>query len=148
MNIAERRISPVAEDSKSGASDLQHIVLSFDDNSLVQQLFGQYDEHLAIIEQQLGVEATARGNVVEIKGAEEAAERAKIALEFLYRRLTEGQHVEPGDVDGAVRMTSDQSQLSLPTMEKKARMALAQIATRKENGYRENQNSGCLHSRL
>ena len=132
MNIVDRRAQPSLKRAATGASDLEHIVLSFENNSLAQQLFGQFDEHLALLEQKLGVDAVARGNTVELKGDREAANRAKTALEFLYRRLQEGADLEKGDVDGAIRMTADQSQLSLPTFEKRGRMAPAQIATRKK----------------
>ena len=44
------------------ASDMTHVVLAFDDNRLVGDLFGQFDQNLALIEQRLGVDAVARGN--------------------------------------------------------------------------------------
>ena len=50
----------------------EHIVLSFDDNKLASQLFGQFDNHLAMLEQQLDVEAVARGNRVDIKAEKRA----------------------------------------------------------------------------
>jgi len=110
---------------------MEHIVLSFDDNTLAQQLFGQFDEHLAKLEQQLGVEAVARGNMVDIRGDEDSTNQARIALEFLYRKLQNSEVVDSGDVDGAIRMAAGQSQLSLPTLEKKGRLSPAEIATRK-----------------
>ncbi len=44
------------------ASDITHIVLAFDDNRLAGDLFGQFDQNLALIEQRLGIEVVARGN--------------------------------------------------------------------------------------
>ena len=38
----------------SGASDMAHIVLTFDNNRLASALYGQFDENLARIEQKLG----------------------------------------------------------------------------------------------
>jgi len=123
----------LAETSSSrGASDLEHIVLSFDDNNLATQLFGQFDQHLALLEQQLGVEAVARGNTVDIQGDEQGSGRAKSALEHLYRRLQEGATIEPGDVEGAIRMATSEDQLSLPTMEKSGKLSMAQIGTRRK----------------
>ncbi|WAP71183.1 PhoH family protein [Jiella pelagia] len=112
---------------------MAHIVLNFEDNRLASALFGQFDEHLALIEQKLGVDARARGNKVEIRGEASAVEQARRALDHLYDRLQGSSDIGPKDVDGAVRMAIAQDdQLVLPTLEKKGRMALAQISTRKK----------------
>jgi len=115
----------------SQASDMTHIVLAFEDNRLVGDLYGQFDQNLALIEQRLGVDLVARGNQVTIRGPHEAASRAREVLESLYGRLQEGGRVEPGDVEGAVRMANAAtSQLPLPTLEPKARLKFAQVSTR------------------
>ena len=120
----------------SGASDMAHIVLTFDDNRLASALFGQFDEHLAMIEQKLSVDARARGNKVELRGDPVAAEQARRALDILYARLQSGHDLQASDVEGAIRMAVAQDdQLVLPTMEKKGRLALAQISTRKKTIY-------------
>ncbi|MCE7030270.1 PhoH family protein [Jiella avicenniae] len=112
---------------------MAHIVLNFEDNRLASSLFGQFDEHLALIEQKLGVDARARGNKVEIRGEASAVEQARRALDHLYDRLQGSADIGPKDVDGAVRMAIAQDdQLYLPTLERKGRMALAQISTRKK----------------
>ncbi|WP_310618395.1 PhoH family protein [Flexibacterium corallicola] len=117
----------------AAASDMMHVVLAFDDNRLVSDLFGQFDQHLALIEQKIGVEAVARGNQVTIRGEHSACEQARLALEAMYTRLQGGHDLQVGDVDGAVRMAiASETQLSLPTMEPKSRMAFAQIATRRK----------------
>ncbi len=116
----------------SGASDLEHLVLTFDNNRLATQLFGQFDEHLAMIEQQFGVDAVARGNMIDMRGSADAVRRARLALEHLYARLESGERIEPGDVDGAIRMAVADDQLSLPTLEKGGRLAMAQIGTRRK----------------
>ncbi|SKA23541.1 PhoH family protein [Consotaella salsifontis] len=116
----------------AGASDMAHIVLSFEDNRLAGALFGQFDEHLALIEQKLGVDMRARGNEVEIRGEAGATDQARRALDHLYERLQAGHEIHVSDVEGAIRMAIAQDdQLVLPTMEKKGRMALAQISTRR-----------------
>ncbi|MGG9999151.1 PhoH family protein [Pseudovibrio ascidiaceicola] len=115
------------------ASDMMHVVLAFEDNRLVSDLFGQFDQNLALIEQRLGVEAVAHGNQVTIRGNKTSTEQAKLALESLYTRLQGGHDITPGDVDGAIRLAEvAEAQLSLPTMEPKSRMAFAQIATRRK----------------
>ncbi|MCT4655550.1 MAG: PhoH family protein [Cohaesibacter sp.] len=117
-----------------------HIVLSYDDNRLASDLFGQYDQHLARIEQKLGVEAIARGNRVTIKGPADLCDQAKQALDSLYYRLRDGESVEQADVDGAIRMAqAADEQLELPQISpdaqgdgKGGKLNFAQIATRKK----------------
>ena len=107
-------------------------VVVYDDNRLVQELFGEFDQNLALVEQRLGVEAVARGNEVALSGSREALARARLALDLLYARLQEGHSLVPGDVDGAIRMaTAAEAQLSLPSLEPKGRLTMAQIATRR-----------------
>ncbi|MBC6715269.1 PhoH family protein [Aurantimonas sp. DM33-3] len=116
----------------SGASDMAHIVLTFEDNRLAGSLFGQFDEHLALLEQKLKVDARARGNKVEIRGDSASCEQARRALDYLYERLQAGTEIGIKDVEGAIRMAiAADDQLYLPTLEKKGRMSLAQISTRR-----------------
>ncbi len=116
------------------ASDMTHLVLVFEDNRLVGDLFGQFDQNLALIEQRLGVDAAARGNHVTIKGRPEACERARRVLDTLYETLRKGQEIHHGDVDGAIRMAiADDAQLSFPEIAPNGRIAFAQIATRRRN---------------
>jgi phosphate starvation-inducible PhoH-like protein len=110
-----------------------HIVVAFDDNRLIQELFGEFDQNLALIEQRLGVEAVARGNQVTLRGTPDAMTRARLALDALYRRLQSGQSIAAGDVEGAVRMAAaNDAQMSLPSLEPKGRLAMAQVATRRK----------------
>ncbi|WP_264603678.1 PhoH family protein [Rhodobium gokarnense] len=116
----------------ASASDMSHVVLAFEDNRLVSDLFGQFDQNLALIEQHLGVDIIARGNQVTIKGHHEGCEQARHVLVALYQRLQEGHEVHPGDVDGAIRLAvAAEQQLPLPTLEPKARLSFAQVATRR-----------------
>jgi phosphate starvation-inducible PhoH-like protein len=126
----------------SGASDMAHIVLTFDNNRHASALYGQYDQHLALIEQKLGVTISSRGNQLTIRGEPVAAEQARRALDQLYARLQNGQDVAPSDVEGAIRLAvAADDQLSLPTLEKKgARMAAAQFSTRKRTIYARSAN--------
>ncbi len=116
----------------SGASDMAHLVLTYEDNRLAGSLFGQFDENLALVEQKLRIDARARGNKVEIRGDQTACEQARRALDTLYERLQGGAEIGPKDVEGAIRMAiARDDQLSLPTLETKGRMSLAQISTRR-----------------
>ncbi len=113
------------------ASDMTHMVIAFDDNRLIGDLFGQFDQNLALIERRLGIEAIGRGNQVTIKGSHDGCDQACLALEALYQRLQQGHELHPGDVEGAIRMASAEAgQLALPTLEPRSRLAFAQISTK------------------
>jgi len=125
----------------SGASDMAHIVLTFDNNKHAGTLYGQFDENLARIEQKLGVDIRSKGNQLSIKGDPVAAEQARRALDYLYDRLQKGAEIAPSDVDGAVRIAiAADDQMSLPTMESKGKLAAAQISTRKRTIYARSVN--------
>jgi len=125
----------------SGASDMAHIVLTFDNNKLASALYGPFDENLARLEQKIGVDIRSRGNQVTIKGDATAAEQARRALDYLYGILQKGANVVQSDVDGAIRMAvAADDQLTLPTLERKGKMAAAQIATRKRTIYARSLN--------
>ena len=103
--------------------ELAHAVVAFDDNRLMPELFGEFDQNLARIEQRLGVDAVARGNQVSLRGGAEALNRARLALDILYGRLQKGHQLSAGDVDGAIRMAeAADDQLSLPSLELKGRL--------------------------
>lgn len=116
----------------SKASDNEQIALKFSDNALVSLLFGQFDQHLAVLEQQLHIEAAARGNEVVLEGESTAIRQAKVALEHLYTRLDNGDEIGVGDVEGAIRMAVADNQLILPDMEKSGMLSMAKIGTRKK----------------
>jgi phosphate starvation-inducible protein PhoH and related proteins len=126
-------VRPVASGKPpAAAGDYSHVVVSFDDNRLIPELFGEFDQNLARIEQRLAIEAVARGNQVTLRGAPDATVRARLALDILYGRLQEGHEISSGDVDGAIRMAeAAEAQLSLPSLEPRGRLSLAEIATRR-----------------
>jgi len=106
--------------------------LAFEDNRLVSQLYGDYDQNLALIEQRLSVSATPRGNHVLLRGPASRLDQARRVLESLYAALEEGRSAEIGDVDAVIRMIeTEDSQLTLPTMERRGKVRMASIATRK-----------------
>ncbi|WP_274423721.1 PhoH family protein [Chelativorans sp. YIM 93263] len=120
---------------------MAHIVLSFDNNKLAGALYGPFDEHLARIEQKLGVDISSKGNQLAIRGDMVAAEQARRALDYLYGLVQGGTELSTSEVDGAVRLAqAADDQLSLPTMEKKGKLAAAQISTRKRTVYARSAN--------
>lgn len=88
-------------DEKKGS-----LVINFDDNRLLSELFGEHDRHLARLEQELGVMATSRGNELVLTGTEHGRERAEAVVKDLYARLKSGLEVTPAEVDGAIRMAN------------------------------------------
>ncbi|MFQ5468330.1 MAG: PhoH family protein, partial [Kiloniellaceae bacterium] len=78
--------------------------MQFDDNALLPLLYGEHDQNLARLEQQLGVRLGARGNRLAISGAGEATRTAELALNALYQRLRQGLEVGSAEVDAAARM--------------------------------------------
>jgi len=111
----------------AGSAPVERL-MTFEDNRLASDLYGQYDQNLALIEQRLGVEASARGNHVTLRGAEEACDDAAEVLDSLYQRLVRGQQISLGDVDGAIRVATavPDHQDNLPGLS-----GLAQVSTRK-----------------
>jgi len=77
--------------------------IPFDDNRLLADLLGEFDAHLSMIEDKLGVEAVAHGNVVVVNGTEHGCALARDVLEHLYGRIEKGHKIGLGDVDGAIR---------------------------------------------
>ncbi len=125
----------------SGASDMAHIVLTFDNNKQASALYGQFDENLARIEKKLGVDIRPKGNQLSIKGDPTAAEQARRALDHLYDLLQKGHELSQSEVDGAIRMAvAADDQLTLPTLERKGKVAAAQISTRKRTIYARSAN--------
>ncbi|QRM54033.1 PhoH family protein [Sinorhizobium sp. BG8] len=119
--------------SKKTTTDVNHFVLTFENNRYASELFGQFDQNLKLIEQRLNIDARARGNSVALSGDFTATNQARRALDYLYGRLQSGGSVDASDVEGAIRMAvAADDQLSLPTMERKAKLSMAQISTRKK----------------
>ncbi|WP_119388768.1 PhoH family protein [Taklimakanibacter lacteus] len=91
------------------AEDRDITTLVFDDNRLLAPLFGEHDEHLALIEHRLGVDITPRGNRISVKGPQVARDNAQMVLTTLYERVRRGLEVTRGDVEGAIRMNLSSS---------------------------------------
>lgn len=81
----------------------KRVVVPFEDNRFLSQLLGQHDAHLALLEDRLGIDAHAHGNVVVVTGSEAACNIARDVLEQLYARIVRGDEIGPGDFDGLIR---------------------------------------------
>ena len=130
---AQELVSSSSRNPRNAATDANHFILTFENNRFASELFGQFDQNLKLIEERLHIEARARGNSVSISGDLLATNQARRALDFLYARLQGGGSVATSDVEGAIRMAAAaDDQLTLPTMERKAKLSMAQISTRKK----------------
>ncbi len=79
------------------------VFLQFDDNRLLPLLFGEHDQNLARIEQELGVSLVSRGNQLAISGPPAQVTQARSALTALYQRLKGGLTVDRSEVDAMLR---------------------------------------------
>ena len=105
--------------------------LDFDQPYLLGPLFGDYDRHLVMIEDRLGVHINARGNRVMIEGEPDSAARARDVLVGLYNRLDQGQDVDGAAVEAVIGM-ANQPALDGIISADVARPASIMIRTRKK----------------
>ena len=101
---------PAAANLGKQVRDAQaRLVVPFEDNRHLNVLLGEYDGHLALLEERLGIEAQAHGNVVTLTGPAAACETARDVLEKLYARIRQGEDVGAGDIDGLLRHANGDS---------------------------------------
>ena len=86
-------------------------VIEFDDNRLLPELYGEHDKNLVRIESTLGISLMNRGNHITIAGPDEAVALAEAGLQSLYARLKGGGQIEDADVDAALRMANQPTDL-------------------------------------
>ncbi len=85
----------------------------FDDNALAAALYGEREGTLRILEQELGIQARARGNQVRLLGPEDRVRLARGVLEELYAVLRGGGSLEPRDVRAAVHAVAEEPDTDL-----------------------------------
>ena len=86
--------------------DRARLELEFEQPYLLGPLFGDYDRHLVMIEDRLGVNIAARGNRVMIEGEPDSAARARDVLVGLYNRLDQGHDVDSAAVESVIGMAA------------------------------------------
>ncbi|TMM50308.1 PhoH family protein [Qipengyuania marisflavi] len=87
------------------------IDVSFDNQSLLGALFGQFDANLVQVENRLGVFISARGDQLHLEGPEDAVARARDVLTTMYDRLAQGQDLDAGAIEALIAMSNE------PTLE-------------------------------
>ena len=85
--------------------------LTFENQSLLGPLFGQFDANLVQVENRLGVMIHARGDKILIEGPEDNVARARETLTTMYDRLAKGQDLDSGAIESLIAMSNE------PTLE-------------------------------
>jgi phosphate starvation-inducible PhoH-like protein len=99
----------MAKRDLAAVPDRARLELEFDQPYLLGPLFGDYDRHLVMIEDRLGVNIAARGNRVMIEGDPDPAARARDVLVGLYNRLDQGHDVDAAAVEAVLGMAAQPS---------------------------------------
>ncbi len=92
--------------SKTKAQDTT-VQVSFDDIQVIQQLAGEQNNHLRIMEKQLGVRIHLRGNVFSIQGDRSQVELTERLLKELSGLILKGHPLFASDIVYAVRILSE-----------------------------------------
>jgi phosphate starvation-inducible PhoH-like protein len=92
----------LAQTARAGKSPGKRVKIEIDDNDLLRELAGHFDENLALIEDRLGISASARGNIIVLEGKEHAVSTGQAILEGLYQRLAGGEQIGMEEVMGSL----------------------------------------------
>ena len=82
------------------------VTLTFDDNALLQNLCGERNANLKLIERALKVKLNLRGDQITVLGDEAGVKLAQRVLDELYGLLKEGYPLYPSDVNHAIQILS------------------------------------------
>ncbi len=85
--------------------------ITFENQSLLGPLFGQFDANLVQVENRLGVFIHARGDQIVIEGPQDPVARARETLKTMYDRLAMGQELDAGAIESLIAMSNE------PTLE-------------------------------
>jgi len=85
----------------------ESLLLEFENNQLLPLLFGDFDRHLARMEQLLCVTIASRGNSALISGDQIAIDTARRTLKSLYEKLSNGAEITLADVDAEIRFSRE-----------------------------------------
>jgi phosphate starvation-inducible PhoH-like protein len=81
--------------------------LNFEDNGVLKQLYGEHNENLKEIENVFGVKIYSRGGKLSMKGGTEEVESAEKFLNEIYRLISKGYTLDPGDIELAARVVTE-----------------------------------------
>jgi phosphate starvation-inducible PhoH-like protein len=83
------------------------ITLNFDSARQAQQLFDNDPHNLALLKEQLEVDATARDGWIKLEGEDSAVARAKIVFDSLREQLDSGQHPRQREILKAIQTVKE-----------------------------------------
>lgn len=120
----------------TGGKKIQ-VVVPFEDNTYLPVLLGEHDAHLPLLEDRLGIEVIAKGNVIVLTGSEASCKLARSVLEKLYARAVKGEAIGPGEFDGLLRHDArdDSKQAASGQGEIVTRRKAIKARTRQQTSY-------------
>jgi phosphate starvation-inducible PhoH-like protein len=86
---------------------------NFDDNNLVQNLFGEKNKNLKFVENLMGVKINVKGSNIAVWGDEPEVKLASKLLDELYTLLKKGYPLYTSDFDYAIRILSGNNSANL-----------------------------------
>ena len=107
-----------------------------DDNRYLPLIFGQYDQHLARLEQQLDITIHASGNQLTFRGPTEVCGMAKLVIEKIARLVRDGEEVNVAAIDATIQEIQLQGTLFPGDAAETATFGFEQFATRKKGTVR------------
>ena len=116
--------------TKSQLNDVSQI-LELEDNKVLVDLYGQHDENLAKIENNFGIHISYRGNVIELRGNQEACSSASKLISDIYKKLANGKKINEEIFDNISRNSNNSDAKDLNTV---------LIRTKRKNIYPRSQN--------
>jgi len=87
--------------------------IALEDSSEAQELFGQQDMHLRLIEESFDVKIVARGCNLEVIGDEQELQHIEKLFGELLNLLHKGHSIHSSDIKYAIRMIKGQKELDL-----------------------------------
>ncbi|CBI75850.1 PhoH-like protein [Bartonella clarridgeiae 73] len=117
--------------------NINHVVLTFENNNIAKIVFGKFDENLAYIEKKLKLDIRPHGNKISIRGTATAIQQAQYVLDQLYQKAKTHQELTLSDTESAIAMANlpNEQQKKLQITEPSAKHRLAQFNTHKKTIY-------------
>jgi len=81
--------------------------LLFEDNGVLKQLYGEHNENLKEIENIFKVKIYSRGGKLSLRGETEEVELAQRFLNEIYRLISRGYSLDPGDIELAAGIVTE-----------------------------------------
>jgi len=97
----------------SSPVDTSTLKLDFEDNALARALFGEQNQNLKLLEQQLGIHAGVKGNRLTLTGLLPDVQLAAEICRQLYDLLRSGYPIYPHDAEYAIRILSSEPSVKL-----------------------------------